>query len=143
MALWVATTSITLSSKGFPLRYIQKACEAINTAGLRFIPTHGQPPEFSERLHERFSVLSQIIYFENYLFLACGGAEPTMTARIEEEFRYQLPVRPSASRSFMLCSQCTLIGSLSSIVQNLPVGHAYENYFAGQRYGAHPCPPSD
>ena len=77
--------------------YVQKCCEAINTAGLQFIPAYGRPPEFSEDLHEKLSVLSQTIYFENFLFLTCGGAEPTMTARIEKEFRHRLQVGSTSS----------------------------------------------
>jgi len=93
VALWVSAVSIVLSIPDFTLSVLQKSCEAINTAGLQFIPTYGRPPEFSENLHEKLSVLSQVIYFENLYFLTCGGAEPTMTARIEEEFRNQLQVR--------------------------------------------------
>ena len=92
VALWIITGSITLTADNFIFSYMQKSCEVINAAGLRFIPAHGRPPEFSEDLHERLSVLSQVIYFENFLFLTCGRAEPTMAARIENEFRYQLPV---------------------------------------------------
>lgn len=93
IALWATSFSITLSIDRSTSLYMQRSCEAINTAGLKFVPTYGRPPEFSEALHEKLSVLSQIIYFENFLFLTWGGAEPMMTARIEEEFRYQLPVR--------------------------------------------------
>lgn len=98
-ALWVTAASVSLSNESFILQYIQRGFEAVNTAGLQFVPAYGRSPEFSETLHEKLSVLSQIIYFENFLFLACGGAEPTM-ARIEKEFRYQLPVWPT--RSFLL-----------------------------------------
>lgn len=91
VALWIATASATLPIDHLVVPYLQRSCEAINAAGLQFVPTYGQPPVFSEPLHEKLSVLSQVIYFENFLFLACSGAEPTMTARIEKEFRYQLP----------------------------------------------------
>lgn len=73
-------------------KYLHKACRTINTANLRFIPTCGQPPPYSEEIRERSAILSQVIYFENYLFLACGGPEPALTARIEREFRYELQV---------------------------------------------------
>jgi len=73
-------------------QYIQKACQVVNTAGLQFIPAHGQPPEYSERVRERSTVLSQIIYFENFLFLTYGGQEPSLTTRIEKEFRHELEV---------------------------------------------------
>lgn len=77
---------------------MQKSCEAVDTAGLQFVPTYGRPPVFSEALHEKLSVLSQIIYFENFLFLTAGGTEPMKTARIEKEFRYQLPVRHTSQK---------------------------------------------
>jgi hypothetical protein len=72
--------------------YIQKACRVVNTASLQFIPRYGQPPEYSEEVRERSTILSQVIYFENYWFLACGGPEPKLTARIEKEFRHELRV---------------------------------------------------
>jgi len=73
-------------------QYLHKSCRIINTANLRFIPTCGRPPAYSEEIRERSAVLSQVIYYENYLFLACGGPEPELTARIEKEFRYELQV---------------------------------------------------
>lgn len=97
VALWVAAGSLIMRLTDLTQPYIERACEAVNAAGLRFIPTYGRPPEYTEDLHEKLSVLSQIIYFENYLFLTCGGAEPTMTARIEEEFTCRLQVRPASS----------------------------------------------
>lgn len=97
-ALWVTAGSIVLPFEGVTSRYIKKTCEAINVAGLQFIPTYGRPPGFSEELHEKLSILSQVIYFENFLFLTCGGAEPTMTARIEKEFRHRLQVEPTSYR---------------------------------------------
>jgi len=60
---------------------------------LQFIPTYGQPPEYSEEFRERSTILSQAIYFENYMFLARGGLEPKLTVRIEREFRHELQVR--------------------------------------------------
>ena len=97
VALWATAGSIVLRRSDTAHLYIRKGCEAINTAGLQFIPSYGRPPKFSEMLHEKLSVLSQTIYFENFLFLTCNGAEPTMTARIEEEFRYRLQVRSTSS----------------------------------------------
>ena len=93
-ALWAAAGSIIMPVTHLDPLYIKKSCEAINTAGLQFIPTYGRPPEFSEDLHEKLSLLSQAIYFENYLFLTYDGAEPTMTARLEKEFRHHLQVQP-------------------------------------------------
>ena len=106
-ALWVTAGSFIVSLKNLTPQYIRKTCEAIDTAGLRFIPTYGRPPEFSEDLQEKLSLLSQAVYFENLAFLACGGAEPTMTTRIEEEFRNQLQVRRSSPRCRLhVCSMC-------------------------------------
>jgi len=102
VALWVAAGSVIMRMSDLTSTYIRRGCEAVNTAGLQFIPTYGRPPAFSEDLHEKLSVLSQIIYFENFLFLTCGGAEPTMTAGIEREFRHRLQVRPAISSSFPL-----------------------------------------
>ena len=93
VALWVTAGSMAMRLSHIAHAYIKKCCDIINRAGLQFIPTYGRPPEFSEDLHEKLSVLSQAIYFENFLFLTCGGAEPTMTTRIEKEFRHRLQVR--------------------------------------------------
>jgi hypothetical protein len=97
VTLWITIGSIFLRISETTHDYIRKSCEVVNAARLQFIPTYGKPPDFSEELHEKLSVLSQIIYFENFLFLTCGGAEPTMSTRIEMEFRDQLRVRPAAS----------------------------------------------
>ena len=78
-------------------KYITKACTALNAAMLRFIPATGRPPRLTDDVYERLVTLSQIIYLENYMFLAVDGMEPTMTARIEREFRNELQVR---ARSF-------------------------------------------
>jgi len=72
--------------------YIQKTCDLIEAGGLRFVPTCGRPPEFSEELHETLVGLSQTIYWANYLYLMRGGPEPRATAKLEREFRYELPV---------------------------------------------------
>ena len=77
---------------GFALDYARKACRVIDSAKLQFIPTYGRPPEYSEEVRQRSTTLSQVIYFENYLFLARGGPEPQLTARIEREFRHELQV---------------------------------------------------
>jgi len=99
VALWIAAGFVSLRMINLARVYIQKSYEAVDAAGLQFIPTYGRPPELSEDLHEKLSVLSQIIYFENFFFLTCGGAEPMMTARIEKEFERKLQVR-LASLSF-------------------------------------------
>ena len=71
---------------------LTKACIVLNTANLRFIPAIGSPPGLSEDVRERAVVLSQIIYFESYMFLAVDGTEPKMATRIEKEFRHELQV---------------------------------------------------
>jgi hypothetical protein len=90
--LWITMGSIVMRLNHITSAYIKKSCEVVNLGGLSFIPTYGRPPEFSEHLHENLSVLSQIIYFENFLLLTRGGTQPTMTARIEKEFRHKLQV---------------------------------------------------
>src|SRR5262249_28516663 len=130
IAVWIISTSITLPIDTFTYLYMQRSCEAVDAAGLQFVPTYGRPPHLSATLHEKLSVLSQIIYFENFLFLTHGGAEPTMSARIEKEFRHQLPVRNPLVIIFPR-PQYALTGSLSNIVQNLSVDHAHKDDFAG------------
>ena len=73
-------------------QYLAKACIALNAAKLRFIPDAERPPVFTEHIHERLATLSQVIYFEHYMFFAVDGLEPKMTARIEKEFRHELQV---------------------------------------------------
>lgn len=90
--LSVSSCCIVFRWVGYARQYIQKTCRIIDSARLRFIPTYGHPPEYSEEVRQRSTVLSQAIYFENYLFLACGGSEPKLTARIEREFRRELQV---------------------------------------------------
>ena len=72
--------------------YLTEACDIVNSADLRFIPVFGRPPELTEEVQERIGVLSQIVYTENYLFLAIDRTPPIMAARIEEEFRFELQV---------------------------------------------------
>ena len=79
------------------LHYIQKSCSFIKMGNLRFVPTYGRPPEFSEDLHETLVALSQTVYWANYLFLMCGGPEPHATAEVEKEFRWELTVGVFAS----------------------------------------------
>jgi hypothetical protein len=83
-----------------PRQYLTKACITLNAASLRFIPAIGRPPGLTEDVQERLAVLSQTIYFENYLFLAVDGTEPKMTTRIEKEFRHDLQV---GVRFLVLC----------------------------------------
>ena len=100
--LWVASGSIVMRLGNLTASYIEKSCDAIDAGGLQLVPTYGRPPAYSEDLHEKLSALSQIIYFENFIFLTCGGPEPVRTARIEREFRQQLQV--SALRSLPMFS---------------------------------------
>ena len=114
-AIWTAAGSVVLRLDDTTNLYIRTACETIDKAKLQLIPAYGQPPEFSEGLHEKLSILTQAIYFENFFFLTCGGARPTMSARIEAEFRHQLRVRRAASL-LTLHIHRSLIGSISGIV---------------------------
>jgi hypothetical protein len=91
--LFVATGSLYGRWFKMSREYLKKACLALNVAGHRFIPDTGRPPGLTEDIHERLATLSQLIYFEHYLFLAVDGLEPKMTARIEKEFRHELRVR--------------------------------------------------
>ena len=124
VALWVAAGSLIMRLSDLTHPYIVRACATVEAAGLQFVPTYGRPPEYSEALHEKLSVLTQIIYFENFLFLTCGGAEPTMSARIEKEFRDRLQVR-TASIPLVFCTQSSLIGCVPGVVQNLSLDYAH------------------
>ena len=92
--LQTATSSLYGRWFEFSRRCLTQACIALNAAELRFIPTTGRPPELTEDVFERLAILSQNIYFENYMFLAVDGVEPKMTVRIEDEFQRELQVRP-------------------------------------------------
>ena len=142
-ALWVVAGAIIMPVTRLNPLHIKRSCEAIETAGLRFIPTYGRPPEFSEDLHERLSLLSQAIYFENYLFLTHSGAEPKMTARLEKEFRHQLQVRSGSPPFVTLHAQCVPIGGLSGVVQDLSVDHADPDHSVRQRHDACTRPSSN
>ena len=73
-------------------RFLTRSCIALNAAKLRFAPAGGCPLGLTEDVRERLVVLSQIIYLENYLFLAIDGTEPRMAVRVEKEFRCGLQV---------------------------------------------------
>ena len=75
--------------------YLLKMCNVINKANLRFLPAYGRPTELSEHVREDTVVLSRAIYLENYFYLALCGPVPSMTTRIEKEFRMELQVRTS------------------------------------------------
>ena len=93
MLFSMASTSLHARALDFSRHNLKKACIALNAAKLRFTPDTGRPPEFSEEVRERAVMLSQIVYLENYMFLAVDGIEAMMAARIEEEFRQDLQVR--------------------------------------------------
>ena len=88
----VVASYILIRMTQMAVLYIQKSYHAISAGNLRFVPEYGPLPEFSEDLHELLVALSQTIYWSNYLFLIRGDPEPRVTARLEREFRQQLPV---------------------------------------------------
>ena len=88
----VAAGHILICMPQTALLYIRKSCDFIKAGNLRFVPTYGRPPELLEDLHETLAVLSQTIYWANYLFLMCGGPEPHATVDLEKAFRRDLPV---------------------------------------------------
>ena len=90
--IYVHIASASLYGRWFEFsrQCLTKACIALNAAKLQFIPTIGRPQGLTEGVLERLAILSQSIYFENYLFLAVDGKEPKMTVRIEMEFRHEL-----------------------------------------------------
>ena len=142
VALWVVAGSFILPFNNVIPQYVVKACEAIDVAGLQFIPTYGRPPAFSDDLHEKLSLLCQAIYLENFVFLTHGGAEPTMTAGLEKEFRHRLQVRPGPSPSLIPHPQRFPIGRLSGAVQDMSVDHANAGHSARQGYGSYSQPSS-
>ena len=99
--------------------YLLKGCKTIEKANLRFLPEYGPPAEFTDQIREDTSALSQLIYLENYFYLALGGPAPVKTARLEIEFRSDLRVR--TIRHFFVaglgtdlvvwCSECTRASS--------------------------------
>jgi hypothetical protein len=52
----------------FSRQYLTKVCLALNAAKLQFVPTIGRPPELAEDILESLEILSQNIYFANYMF---------------------------------------------------------------------------
>lgn len=104
VAVLVASGHVYLRLPQMALLYIQKSCEFIKKGNLEFVPTCGPTPRFSEDLHETLAALSQTIYWANYLFLICGGPEPRSTAKLEREFRQDLPVKKVISIGFYVNS---------------------------------------
>lgn len=118
--LSISTCCIVFRWIDYARQYVQKTCSIIDSTRLRFIPTYGQPPEYSEEVRHKSTALSQAIYFENYLFLARGGPEPKLTARIEREYRHELQVGNSVLTSLRI-SLPPIIANVSRIVQDLSV----------------------
>jgi len=77
VATYVASGYAFINMPLTALLYIGKSCDFIKAGNLQFVPTCGRPPELSEDLHETLVFLSQTVYMANYLFLMCGGPEPT------------------------------------------------------------------
>jgi hypothetical protein len=96
------------------LLYIQKCCDFVQAGNVRFVPTHGSPQGFSEDFHEISVALSQVIYWANYLFLMHSGPEPRVTAKLEKEFRQELPVGDIifTCASSLFSTAASLCGSL-------------------------------
>ena len=105
-AILVASSKVHLRLPQLALLYIQKCCDLIKAGNMRFIPICGRPPEFSEDLHETLAILSQTIYWVNFLFLMRGDPEPHATADLEREFRRELPV--GGITSFILHTELIL-----------------------------------
>ena len=118
-AVQVAASYILIRMRQTAALYIQKSCDAISAGNLHFVPTCGHPPEFSEDLHEILAAISQTIYWANYLFLIGGDPEPRVTARLEKEFRLELPVGDTTSafshRQLMLFYSKHIRFSLKSV----------------------------
>jgi len=111
----VAATYILIRMTHTGILYIQKSCDIITARSLRFVPTHGCPPEFSEDLHEILVALSQTIYWSNYLFLTRGNPESRATGGLEKEFRLELPVGGITS----ILSRIWLIFTVASLSDSL------------------------
>ena len=78
-------TSGCISQRWFQIArsFLTKGCIAVNAANLQFIPAFGRPPELAEGVQESLTVLSQLVYLENYLLLAIDRMKPKMTTRLE------------------------------------------------------------
>jgi len=122
------------------LLYIRKSCEFIKAGNLQFIPACGRLPELSEDLHETLVALSQTIYWANYLFLMRNGPEPHATAKLEKEFRQELPVG-SLIFALLHIQLISTTASLSDPLQDLSSDDADTRYLACQGRDSAPCLP--
>jgi hypothetical protein len=91
-AVLVVSSHVYTRMPQLALLYIQKCREFIRQGDIRFVPTCGRPPRFSEDLHEILAALSQTIYWANCLYLVCGGPEPHATTELETQFRQDVQV---------------------------------------------------
>jgi len=122
------------------LLYIRKSCDFIKAGNLQFVPTYGRPPEFSEDIHETLAILSQTVYWANFVFLMCSGPEPHATAELEKNFRQELPVgspTPALSHSQLIST----IASLPDPLQDLSSDDANARYLACQGRDSAPHRP--
>lgn len=121
--LCLVATSLRGGWFEFARQYLTKTRSVLKAANLRFVPATGRPPGLTEDVRERIAVLSQIIYWEAYLFLVVNGTEPKMPAGIEKEFRHELQVR---ARFLILCEGTDVEGTanVSASVRDLSVDHA-------------------
>jgi hypothetical protein len=85
--------SILVGFKAIAQLYLHRAYKIIEKANLRFLPEYGPPAKLSDQVREDISVLSQVIYLDNYLYLMLDGSAPVRTAEIEREFMLDLEVR--------------------------------------------------
>ena len=141
-AILVVSSHVYMRMPQMALLYIQKTCDFIKAGNLQFVPTCGRPPEFSEELHETLAILSQTIYWANYLFLMHEGPEPRATAELEKEFRQELPVGEFPSTflyiEFILC----VTANLSCPLRDMSSDDANKKYFTCQgRDPAYRHPP--
>ena len=96
-AVLVVSSHVYMRMPQMALLYIQKSCEFIRKGDLRFVPTCGNPPKFSEDVHEILVALSQTIYWANYLFLMCGGPKASAITDLERQFQQDLTVSEISS----------------------------------------------
>ena len=115
--------------------YFLKACKIIEKEKFRFLPEHGPPLEFSERVREEASILSQAIYLENYMYLTMGGPAPAKTAGLEREFKLDLQVMAihHFSPQHLKPIWWSVLASVPMPLRDMPFDHADPKYPVGQR----------
>ena len=91
----LASSCIFLRWLSITQDYLLKAIQVANECHMSFVPKDTPAPVFSGDVHEHIAQLSQLIYFENFLFLTRNGVEPKATSRLEKEFRTELEVSNS------------------------------------------------